>query len=177
MKQHITTEDLNQLSEKGEKRLREWWKPEEGDAILISKGIRYGDGYGSWAKDRTKENRTFYIGNISIGDGSGSEERYKGDVKFPAFLESEYLDDNTFEYPIDKCLPLLSIGQMIEFLDEKVEKDKCITQWYFTENGLTRTDGIDVRDKDFQHFYYRIGKDDYNWCDALWEAVKEKLEK
>lgn len=38
MKQHITTEQLNELSEKGKGKLREWWKPKVGDLPLLSIG-------------------------------------------------------------------------------------------------------------------------------------------
>lgn len=38
MKQHISSEDLEQLSEKGRERLREWWKPEYGDLVAFRTG-------------------------------------------------------------------------------------------------------------------------------------------
>ena len=34
MKQHISIEQLNELSDKGKERLREWWKPSLYDVVL-----------------------------------------------------------------------------------------------------------------------------------------------
>ncbi len=35
MKQHITTKQLNELSEKGENYLIKWWKKSQGDADIV----------------------------------------------------------------------------------------------------------------------------------------------
>lgn len=35
MKQHISIKQLNELSEKGRKKLRKWWKPQVGDCFVI----------------------------------------------------------------------------------------------------------------------------------------------
>lgn len=40
MKQHITIEQLNELSDRGKEKLREWWKPKRGDMFFgIDRGI------------------------------------------------------------------------------------------------------------------------------------------
>jgi hypothetical protein len=64
-----------------------------------------------------------------------------------------------------KALPLLSIGQMIEFLNEKTRENWSIK----FHNNLV----------DLDYPIYKFGPDDYedsSLCDALWEAVKEVLE-
>jgi hypothetical protein len=64
--------------------------------------------------------------------------------------------------------PLLTIGQMIEFLDEQ-DKILCIDYGssYVSEMGQTNWRVI------FDESQY----EDDELCDALWEAVKEVLEK
>jgi hypothetical protein len=97
MKQNITTKQLNELSEEGEERLREW-----------------------------------------IVD------------------HSEYYPDWDAQWP----LPLLSIGRMIEFLGDVVI-DVDLVDGELNGGGYineTMDDGL-------------------QFCDALWEAVKEVLEK
>ena len=88
MKQNITEKQLNELSEKGKKRLRKWWKPKTGD---------------------------FMISDLS--DGSKS-------VGF--VVQSELVGGTD--------LPLLSIGQMIEYLNDDYipyerAKDFCDALW------------------------------------------------
>ena len=61
-------------------------------------------------------------------------------------------------------LPLMTIGQMIEFLSDKYENFIIgkIHSWY-----------IDLDISDGSHDVYDI----MELCDALWEAVKEELNK
>ena len=115
MKQHISTKQLNELSEKGKKRLKKWWKPEtmmelvtDGDKAIVG----------------------MYIPE----------------------LEANGI----------KVWPLLSIGQMIEFLDEN-SKFLCI-----------------LNCKDHWEVGYSIDHPDWDGielCDALWMPTKEILEK
>ncbi|HEC65799.1 MAG TPA: hypothetical protein ENI23_10915 [bacterium] len=63
-------------------------------------------------------------------------------------------------------LPLLSIGQMIEFLDENKE----LTTEYIAKSGLLTPSNIDS-------FKKISWKPNTELCDSLWEAVKEVLEK
>lgn len=112
MKQHITPEQLNELSEKGRERLRKWWKP-DFDTI------------------------TYY------------------DAKTDKKVKSE---------PLTEHLPLLSIGQMIEFLGD--------LDWFVAEDALER---VFVDDMYPDHTLLMASPGTY--CDALWEAVKEELER
>lgn len=109
MKQHITIEQLNELSEKDKKRLVEWWQPKEGDIFVC---------------DLTGE----YVCNYF------SQDRI--------YHDSEYWESK------ESSFPLLSIGQMIEFLTPSY------VSLLFDETVM-----------------------DDALCDDLWEAVKEVLGK
>lgn len=63
-------------------------------------------------------------------------------------------------------LPLLSIGQMIEFLDE-VEGNSYIDVSYGIDAEWRNIGPITLWDSDKKE----------NLCDSLWKAVKEALEK
>ena len=95
MKQHITTDQLNELSDEAKKKL-----------------FKYG----------------VKISHICL-----------------AVADDEFYENSV---PYEKWLPLLSIGQMIEFLG-----DKGGAKWI------------------------KIHLDDVGPCNALWEAVKEVLNK
>lgn len=69
--------------------------------------------------------------------------------------KEETLSDYEMQYGYD---PILSIGQMIEFLDKKVY------QIAFQDNGFT------LRDRKFN-----IISKNNNLCDALWSACKDIL--
>ena len=117
MKQHITVQDLNDLSEKGKERLREWW----------DKKYKHRDAPHSYQ----------------------SEDPYVG---------VEYGEQ-----------PILSIGQMIEFLDKNRKRDWAI---YFGKNlAFVQSDnGVTLLGKTPEN---RKG----DLCNGLWAAVKEVLEK
>ncbi len=67
-------------------------------------------------------------------------------------------------------LPLLSIGQMIEFLDEQSGED---ISSYSERAGNVHTVG-----KPWHHWFTIHWDKEYDeLCDALWEAVKEISEK
>lgn len=149
MKQHITIEQLNELSEKGRERLREWWKPQEAD----------------------------YVYHVAHEDCWASE-MLLGTEPYP------YSDEHCLQFHVlgnnkeqEEYLPLLSIGQMIEFLDENGHD--------FNIDFI----GRDVRlsnkkggwgvfsDNDGESIYVDSHRTKEELCDALWEAVKEILER
>ena len=133
MKQNITTDQLNELTEKGKEKLRKWWIPYYGNEVLC-------------------ENSTW-----TCLLGTNSYKHY-----FPAIL-LEYAKCNS-----DQChhqeirknkkdhLPLLSIGQMIEFLDQNILDD------ILAPNMVGECEGFIEKEQ---------------LCDSLWESVKEVLEK
>jgi len=132
MKQHITVEQLNELSEKGKKGLRKWWEPKEGDKFLNYAGeVFYGEGYGP--DDNTYSPDKVYFAGTA---GEGKEED----------------------------LPLLSIGQLIEFLRES---SNFGTLGVLTANSWVVNHNLPLT-KSFKA---------KELCDALWEACREVLEK
>jgi len=107
MKQHITVQDLNQLSKTGKKRLRNWCK----------------------------------------GKGYGKNELVEWENGEKTFL------------PFD----ILSIGQMIEFLDEE---DDYFKTWYRQGNSK-----VSKTNKTISWEYNE------ELCDDLWQEVTKVLER
>jgi hypothetical protein len=117
MKQHITVEQLEQLTQKGTKRLNTWWKPERGDVVHI------------W-----DDNIDGYI------EYDGKKAGYMVNARTVVGYQKK-----------EDLLPLLSIGQMIEFLIE--DHPNGFEDFLFT--------------REFHG----------NLCDQLWSACKEVLER
>ena len=78
MKQRITTKQLRELTKEQEKRLKGWWKPQEGDLFMGREGIET---------------------VVSLFEEDGKEWIHYGGGCSRGHI-----------------LPLLSIGQMLEFL-------------------------------------------------------------
>lgn len=131
LRQHITPQDLDQLTDLGKQKLREWWKPTPGDFFS-----------GSWPYEHKK-----LVGEDS--DGYGSE--------LMQVIENK-----------DNYLPLLSIGQMIQFLDEhgNFGMSKCETQ--DPAVGVWELDSNDE---------WIVEAQNKELCDALWSACVEVLHK
>lgn len=121
MKQHINSEQLDELSEESKKKLRKWWKPQEGDIFIDP----------DWTGEQ-----------ICNGVEGG----------YP-------LSGNEYTSKNKSILPLLSIGQMIEFLEEYPDDNLGVI---FQNSGETKVGAIDIQ------FHGEL-------CDALWETVKERL--
>ncbi len=140
MKQHITPEQLNELSEKGMKKLKKWWKPKMGDKFSAR------------------------LVNVTDINNMPGDELFRFVY---VMTEVNETDDNENR----KFVPLLSIGQLIEFLgDSQIHNfhplDRCVeapnsTGWHVV---MGKEYGGVTHEKD-------------QLCDALWEAVKEILEK
>jgi hypothetical protein len=123
MKQRITIEQLNELTDEQKKRLREWWKPQEGDFIISD-----------------KDSRIRIIGKPN----NNSATQF-----FPRALNGYECDIIILK----TCLPLLSIGQMIELTES---------------TNIIKYNGGWALDDDAVEFHDEL-------CDALWEAVKQIL--
>jgi len=157
MKQYITAKQLNELSTKGKERLRKWWKPKEGDCLY-------------WIKPQCTWWLVQYDGTYMYDDIESIEKFTETNNEEKAFL------------------PILSIGQMIEFLEEKAhfirlhdtihsrsEKQGLVTM--SADKGWTLESAFDDKNKDYLNWRTDIKIEKKELCDALWSAVKEKLEK
>ena len=122
MKQYISVEQVLELPEEKRQRLREWWKPQVGD----------------W----------FYGSHHTVNDNmAGLKEVHllTNNVTDCGWYGASLYDAE----PAPDSLPLLSVGQMMEFLDSKEEL-------------------VDVLPPDA--FF-----DAENICNRLWAAVKAVL--
>lgn len=138
MKQHITLEQLNELSDKGKKKLHKYFY-DNVVGLLPVKVIDFDN----------------LEGLITIVD-----DHKDADLVYLYFEYPNYFTKvGSIRYQNSCVLPLLSIGQMIEFLD-----GKFINFW----RGA-RKDWLIVIDDD-KHIVKK------ELCDALWQAVKKVLE-
>ena len=88
MRLNITPEQLQELSESGQAKLREWWKPATGDLFI--------------------DLRFFNVDKRMKEGGYWTEQSYLNAV----------CECDMGAYPTKRSLPLLSIGQMIEFIQK-----------------------------------------------------------
>jgi len=139
MKQNITIDQLEELSLEQQIKLRDLWKPKQYD--LVAYTYEYHEGL---------ETDKVIIKGLYNNDPNLVEE--------VSDMEGEYV------FPKGDCLPLLSIGQMIEYL---------------------RQYKLDINDSNYREGEWFIflnkyrGSNNYfrntEIIDALWEAVKECL--
>lgn len=133
MKQRITVEQLNELTEEQKARLREWWQPEEGDIIFAPSNEYVGPLY--------DDNEYFRYDHTKTIWGYG----------FP-------------DSRIKRAMyPLLSIGQCIALLGEKV--NDIIPPW----------SPHNSEPNEWQVYSGDGFWDSNELIDALWEAVKAVL--
>lgn len=183
MKQHITLEDLKELTEYQRDRLNDLWTPKRYD---LAAGFLCKD-----AETNEYDIFEFVIGHVNIGETRsgyymtlmnlealrtwGNEED-AGETEEEVDMEEYNEEDFIFEYERPDvyskgdCLPLLNIGQMLEIL-QKCEYGKGS----FYVSLRKDTNGCAVG-RDIEQ-YIDFGTD-YNGeelCDVLWAAVKEAL--
>ena len=155
MKQHITTKQLNELSEKGKESLRKWWyeRFEAGDRCV----------YQDWGDEcvvRYDKENSF---EVSFPQCSPVDE---GELRNDRVVRPFSVGAVPLIYP------LLSVGQMIEFLDENWEKpfkywyiERGKGWWFSSWNGRRNGEGKVLTETKTE------------LCNALWEATKDILEK
>ncbi len=136
MKQRISAEQLNELSDKGKEKLRVWWKPKWHDIFVwTDKAVK--DKRLSVTKKDLKEPRNMLWTNYSEESPELFRDRNDGNI-----------------------LPLLSIGQLIEFLDDKRDRQlqigKCKDGWNLPEERVHEDETKEL-------------------IDCLWRACKEVL--
>ena len=137
MKQYITEEQLEELSEKGKKRLLRWYKPSIGDSYFV---VWFGSKVENYTAESLKE----------LGRNDGLYIKW----------------------------PLLSVGQMIKFLgwdDMEIHKGSPPTYYMRKKYPDRVNQRWFVQDGDYEN----AGKcfEGFSICDALWQAVKDVLER
>ena len=130
MKQHITVEQLMELTEEQQQRLRELWKREFGDVFYITD---------------YKDNKEV---QMQVMD------------RVWQLIVKDYRKE---------FLPLLSIGQMIELLDNKTNELR--KKDYPTEQDDKTDNDIAITLSDI----YKTLREGNDLCDVLWQAVKQVL--
>lgn len=186
MKQYITIENLKELTEYQRDRLNELWTPRKYDlaAAFLCKD----------AENNEYDIFEFVIGHVSIGEtrsgyymtlmnlealrywgaetNTGREENAEEEIDMEEYNEEDFI----FEYERPDvyskadCLPLLSIGQMIEILN------KCgYGNGSFYINLQKETDGCGIGRNIEEYADFGTDYNGKELCDVLWEAVKEVL--
>lgn len=146
MKQYISEKQINELSGEGKERLGEWWEPVRGDLCVHD------------------------YGGVCVITNNHTYELVAGYEPRPGVK----VDVQIMKMPKKEFLPLLSIGQMIEFLDEHIDSsisslaiDRGEHQWH-----VYALDSIPTKPGIGNGCPFVVPE----LCDALWEATKKILE-
>lgn len=185
MKQHIAPEDLFALSESQKLNLRDMWMPEV-NTIACASICRD-------VINEEFETIVFMIGQIIINEGSRNlilrkmslpediafeDELSEQDIEENRTESSDENDDNEFEleyaepdqyFSREDCLPLLSIGCMIEILNGLKYGQDGFTITIPPLRKLLGDKGYAVTNK------VELQYEEEELCDALWSALKEFL--
>lgn len=146
MKQHISIDQFKELSEVNQDRVRFWWTPVWGDSIWFHDDVQ-GDRECIYYNDDEYE--------MSEGKKHKHPEYTGGDDKF------------------HQCFPLLSIGQIIQFLYE----EKSLYN-YHTIDQCMEIPGEEgwhvVLNEDMKEGATTAPTfESIELCDALWDALKD----
>ena len=152
MKQHITTNQLSELSDQSKDKLRKWWKPKEGDYIK-------------------------YVNSDS------TTIVYAWYPEFEAITCELDIEESSAHKDKKDFYPLLSIGQMIEFIHDHTKtyedcvKFGAIAELYIRREFKKNDDGTDFTILGWSAPIIRGSHFSSELVDALWEAVKQILER
>lgn len=183
MKQHITIENLMELNEYQRDRLNDLWTPRKYD---LAAGFLCKD-----AENNEYDVFEFVVGHVNIGEtGSGyymtlmnlealrswGNQADAGETEEEVDMEEYNEEDFIFEYERPDvyskgdCLPLLSIGQMLEILK------KCdYGKGSFYVNLSKEIDDCGIGRDVEEYINFGLDYSGEELCDVLWEAVKETL--
>jgi len=147
MKQRITVGQLNKLTDAQKEHLREWWTPQLGDFCLSTFGGR---------SNGKEVMIVIFDKNLKLPYLVGGESQ-----PFH-YVHASIVNSTSNELiPIMSLYPLLNIGQMIQFIQEKKPALKGISK--------NRFDKWFINIETAQLGY----KDEL--CDSLWEATTQIL--
>ena len=174
MKQHITIDDLMDLTEEQEQNLRKLWVPKERDlavAYICSNAEANEFEAIEFTVGRVElQERPFCVTlrSLQLIDESFYEELDRADDSVEE-LELEYQTPEDY-FNLTDCLPLLSIGQMMEMLRNSYFRDSDFVIAYSRQQDKFQIgDRADIYDNQY---------DDGNsteLCDILWSEVKSML--
>ena len=134
MKQHISIEDLLQLYPEQQEKLRSLWHPQQGDHFLI------------------------------LGEYEGIVKEYRDNDKVSDYIDPTYGDYTEYdEWKKSDCLPILSIGKMIELIDPEEEAIFTMMKYIASDSKIYR---VCVNGSEY------FGD---TMCYCLWQAVKSIL--
>lgn len=140
MKQHITPKELNELSDRGKEKLREWYEP------YITSFVPGNPYYPCYRLTGHEYDNNGYC-KVCFNPSPEKKNKSKGN------------------------LPLLSIGQMIEFLDEQGGFLLNITRQVSSKNEKLKKPRWGVFNLFTNDKYFKL-----ELVNALWQAVKKVLE-
>lgn len=187
MKKRITIEDLTELTQYQRDRLNELWTPQKYD---IAVGFLCMD-----AENNKYDVFEFIIGHVNIRETRAGyhmtminleglrelraqEDSAKEEEEAPEEVDLEVYNEEDFTFEYERpdiyskgdCLPLLSIGQMLEIIN------KCgygNGNFYTSLNKGKNEYGIG---KDIEQFIdFGMDFKSEELCDAIWAALKEVL--
>ncbi|TYQ15593.1 UNVERIFIED_CONTAM: hypothetical protein Cloal_2064 [Acetivibrio alkalicellulosi] len=188
MKNHIAKEDVSKLNESQKLRLNELWLPQKYDVAVayICKD----------AEEEEYDEIEFVIGDIRVlnnrlrvydlrylpdtadkcceGDDELDEEIEVNDDEelFEDVMEEEF--DFSYQRPVDfskiDCVPLLSIGQMIEILAKN--SSKSVDFYMLVDSGEI---GFEAGSNNYNLSGFGSDFDSPQLCDVLWECIKKIL--
>jgi len=155
MKQRITIDQLKELSVEGKEKLRKWWNPEEGDRFTSenTEGV-----WGNQGKYKYLFNSEEKIVALDTGPGVG-----------PMWIVGTA-----------EAYPLLSIGQMIGFINEHQKNTEWTIKFIRLHSKHKFLKGYPKHLLKKVWLMFGEGNDvqisNDELCDALWMACKEVLE-
>lgn len=149
MKQNITIDQLKELTQEQEAKLRDLWKPKQYN--LVAYTYKYHE---------ELETDRIIIKGLYNGNPTKIEE--------VSDMEGEYV------FPKENCLPILNIGQMIELLKQNDKYDCIPSMKHQHYNGDNFIDvGICTKNNGHISTENFINNVECNeLCDALWEVIK-----
>jgi len=171
MKQRIEVKDLNQLTVLQKDNLRNLWSPARYDLVIayvcadVEKEI-YNEVEFTIGRVKIKP-----TGSTTLFDLRAIEGYHK---LFPASpdAEGELPPEDPIVFEKTECLPLLSVGQMIEIM-QKLN----FSRYHFYILAGTGTSGCEVGNFNsiLKTSILRDGYDKRELCDVLWEMIVSLL--
>lgn len=177
MKLHITVDDLFELTEEQERNLRRLWAPKERDLAVAY--------ICSDAETNAHEAIVFTVGRVEC-QNQGRSNKFHIELRSLKLVDDSFYEDITreddevedleFEYQTpddyfsyEYCLPLLSIGQMLEIINAEYCTDSDYTITYSRYEKRYELNEANPNSNPYSNH------EPNELCDVLWEAVKTLL--